>query len=416
MASPLMSPYTSDPDAAEAQFQQRQQAAQQTAAQQQAAQLQRTNLENQQAGNTQLAKTAAADAAQWGATPGYTGADNKGAAFGAQAPEFRQHMMDAYGPIADQVPGIVNQTQRSITGNPAVGLENLPAGAQAISNLDGEKVQIGSARDRVALENRARSLGIDPTGVDTASLNSSVAQAAGNTTIPSGVREELIRMGKWKEGMTPQQASDAFSNVNSGQIIPAHLVSTAREFSKQLQGNPTIREYAKVKDAYDNVESGFKNPQAGGFGDMSMIEGFQRMVNPGAAVRTQTMQNMQQAAGWLKQLDPSFQWDKAVQGDKLNPEARQRLYDLSKNILQNQQVKANRALAGARNAARSYGFPDPEGFVNNSLNEFVNEPEAATTAQPTSQYQSAIDWLGANPNDPKAAAVKAQLQKLGALK
>lgn len=113
-----------DPNVAEAQAQARHLAAQQGAAQQQQQQIQRTGLENQAAQHQILGQTAAADAARWANSPAYAGKD-----FQHLPTEARQHFVDAYGPIANQIPGVVNSAQRSVTGNPDIGIPAAPAGS-----------------------------------------------------------------------------------------------------------------------------------------------------------------------------------------------------------------------------------------------------------------------------------------------
>lgn len=70
-----------------------------------------------------LQQTMGADLAQWADAPEYRGQD-----YQHIAPEAKQHMLDAYGEIANEVPSAWNAAQRTTTGNPEIGIPVTPQG------------------------------------------------------------------------------------------------------------------------------------------------------------------------------------------------------------------------------------------------------------------------------------------------
>lgn len=186
--------------------------------------------------------------------------------------------------------------------------------------------------------------------------------------VPAAIRAEAIRMGididKKSAGEISKLMED--KQISDG-IIPPHLLPQAQSLARLVVAHPTLKHYPAIREAKEAVDAGLANPDAGGFSDMALIEGFQRMVNPGAAVRTSTMSNMKEAAGWLQQLDPSYQWSKATTGDKFTPEARARLHKLSDDIFARATKAAAPQLNGLKKIAKSYGISNPDAFIDNVL-------------------------------------------------
>lgn len=209
-------------------------------------------------------------------------------------------------------------------------------------------------------------------------------QAAKANQVPSNIRTQLINANRWKEGMTQEDAGNALDKFysESGRI-PDRYLTQATKMMASIPHNPILAPFAKQREAYDTMKSGFQHPESGGFGDMAMIEGFQRIVNPGAVVRQGTMDNMKAAAGWLQQLDPSFQWGNATIGDKLSPEARQRLMSLADANFAVSQRAAARELASKRQLAVQLGIPPEmaENFVNSVLSYVANDAGEQQPAQ-----------------------------------
>lgn len=276
-----------------------------------------------------------------------------------QAPaEVKQHVDDAYPGAVANAPRVWNNAVTQNTGTQVGVPITAPTTAQILhASSQGVEHTPGESSD------------------DLAAKVSLAAQARQNG-VPADLKSELGRMGKWQNGMTLEDAQQARDQgyVESG-MIPEKYQGAATKLMGQIAHNPILAPFAKQKEAYDTMKSGMANPEAGGFSDMALIEGFQRIVNPGAVVRQGTMDNMKSAAGWLQQFDPSFQWGKATIGDKLTPEARQRLMSLADANFASSQRTAARELASKRNLARMLGIPPQmtDNFVNSVLSYVAND-------------------------------------------
>jgi hypothetical protein len=93
-------------------------------------------------------------------------------------------------------------------------------------------------------------------------------------------------------------------------------VSTLRG---QYNGEQTVKDAAQVATAYRKIKSAANNPSAAG--DLSLIFGYMRMLDPGSTVREGEFANAQNSAGVPDQVKNAY--NKALKGERLNPNQRQ---------------------------------------------------------------------------------------------
>lgn len=296
-----------------------------------------------------LPGTMRVDALQWAAHPAY-----RAKAFSQVPGEVPSHFVDAYGDVAGNLADEWNKAQREVTGDQTIGI---PA-------------EIGGMQRAGAT-------------VDKSGNTQFHYQAEKPAAVPADIRSELIRLHAWKDGMTPEEAAEARDNayMSSG-MIPEKYMKQATTLIGQIQRHPVLAPFAKQKEAYETMKSGFENPQSGGFGDMAMIEGFQRIVNPGAVVRQQTMNQMLQAAGLGQYGSWDFLKNKLMNGDKLSPQVRQKLMSLAEDQFQTAHNTAARELYAKQRLAQRFGIPNPEEFVNSILNIVANDEQPGTPGTP----------------------------------
>lgn len=303
------------------------------------------------------------DIAQWmvpknfhreGADPSsaYETGNPYAAPFAQAAPEARQHVIDAYGPQGIQD---WNDMAKQVTGlTPETG------------------AQIAQARAHAAKAGMK--------GAATANLQDALDFVATAPQPPSAhVREAAVNMGVYKEGDSEEALMKKMEDkqLQTGEI-PERLRPTADKMAAGIVHDPILGPYAKQKAAYDTMKSGLEDSE-GGFSDMALIEGFQRIVNPGAVVRQATMNNMLHAAGLGQYGSWDFLVNKLQSGDKLSAENRQKLMRLADTEYTKATKSANRALAGLRTRARMEGIENPE-FVNNLVTYVGTSPDEAQPA------------------------------------
>lgn len=341
----------------------------------------------------QLSETMMGDIAASATHPALIGKDFS--TLSREQPDYVRSFYDRYGPAVSELPAGWNQTQRNVTGDPSIG-----------GGTSRELSQVRLTAAKLGIPG-AESMGIP----DLTEAIAKRQQEKVEQNVPRKTKEELVHLGKWKEGMTSEDAQDALEKgyLETGRI-PDRLIPAANSFASQLRKDVNITNFAKQKGAYDTMRSGFEKPDEGGFSDMALIEGFQRLVNPGAVVRQQTMNNMLAAAGIARYGNWDFLVNHIKQGNKLDDASRKRLMDLGEKEWKNAQRQAASSLAGARVQSRLYGFPD--NFVEAVL-PIVAQGEVNTGAPgPTGQPgpdPAAVEWLKNNPTDPRAAGIRKAL-------
>ena len=213
------------------------------------------------------------------------------------------------------------------------------------------------------------------------------------------LRKEASQMGINVNGLSEGDIAKAMEDKQiSDGIIPPHLLPVAQNISRMIINRPMLKDFIKVREAKDVVDSGYSNPDDHGFSDMAMIEGFQRIVNPGSIVRVQTIDQMQKAIGSIASKDPHFLWAQAIQGDKLTQTARDRIKHLADVNYQEKLARIEPYTSGIKGLAKSYGMKNPNAFVDNTM-RMANELSGIENAPqaPDARDQQALEWV----NDPK---------------
>ena len=111
-------------------------------------------------------------------------------------------------------------------------------------------------------------------------------------------RAEALRMAEYNSGaLTPKQNSIAIQLTNS------------------LKSNAAYTDMLDVATGLDGTRVGLS--QKTGFGDITAINSFQRMIDPGATVRSEDVVLLQSASGLFDKISVDYPLAKLKQGNKL---------------------------------------------------------------------------------------------------
>lgn len=109
-----------------------------------------------------------------------------------------------------------------------------------------------------------------------------------------------------------------------------------------------------VVNAYQRVEAAARQPSAAG--DLSLIFGYMKMLDPGSVVREGEFANAQNAAGIPDRI--SNLYNNALKGERLNPNQREQFVTEAKKLHDQSRARvANRTIEYA-DIASQYGY-DP---------------------------------------------------------
>jgi len=122
-----------------------------------------------------------------------------------------------------------------------------------------------------------------------------------------------------------------------------------------VQQNPLIKNAIDAKSSSEIILSSLS--ENNGFGDITAINAFQRMVDPGVAVREGDVTLLQSAIPRLRALGLTV--GNLVEGDKLTFQAREQLKQLAKKLANTRITSSQQAISDLREIAKDAGInPD----------------------------------------------------------
>lgn len=166
--------------------------------------------------------------------------------------------------------------------------------------------------------------------------------------------------------------------------------------SGQVKSHPAYTKMLDFENGLEAVETGLS--VGDGPGDITAINAFQRLVDPGVSVREGDVKLLQSASSWFARMNPSYWLEQLKTGAKLPPETRQQMQDLARKLyaarartyaervgdLFKQQAQAS----GVPYALVGRDFPVPD-YTNpqNNPNGFFNDPNRQPNNDPNRRPQ-----------------------------
>ena len=151
-------------------------------------------------------------------------------------------------------------------------------------------------------------------------------------------------------------------------------VSVYDKLYSNVQQNPLIKNAIDAKSSQQLVKTSLKEDT--GFGDIAAINAFQRMVDPGVAVREGDINLMQQAIPRLERMGLNIQgW---VVGDRLTKKGRSEMLSIANNLAASRISSGGQAIEDLRTSAKNAGI-DPDLIVRPI--EFEKKTEPATESK-----------------------------------
>ena len=116
---------------------------------------------------------------------------------------------------------------------------------------------------------------------------------------------------------------------DDGSLTPRQL-SQSLQMTNSLKGHPAYMDMSDIATGWQGVNVGLK--QNNGFGDITAINAFQRMVDPGATVREGDVHLLQSASSWMDTVLSRYPIDRLKRGDKLPAAVRERMRETAKAL------------------------------------------------------------------------------------
>lgn len=107
-------------------------------------------------------------------------------------------------------------------------------------------------------------------------------------------------------------------------------MSNALQLANSLKAHPAYADMSDIHTGWMGVQAGLA--QANGFGDVTAINAFQRMVDPGATVREGDVALLQSAASFKDKLLSEYPIEKLQTGAKLPKAVREQMRQVAENL------------------------------------------------------------------------------------
>jgi len=131
--------------------------------------------------------------------------------------------------------------------------------------------------------------------------------------------------------------------------------STALKLTNSLKSHPAYTDMQDIETGMQGVLSGLS--QKDGFGDITAINSFQRMVDPGATVRSEDVVLLQSASSIIQRILSEYPIERLTKGAKLPESVRQQMRKTSEDLYR-ARAKGYNEKVGAqyRKLAEAAGF------------------------------------------------------------
>jgi hypothetical protein len=143
--------------------------------------------------------------------------------------------------------------------------------------------------------------------------------------------------------------------MTPGGLTPRQM-SAATQLTNSLKSHPAYNDMVDIATGMQGVEVGLS--QDNGFGDITAINSMQRMVDPGATVRSEDVKLMQTASSFLARIAPSHVIAKLKTGDKLPPQVRDQMREVARQVYAARSAGYNKTVGDQyRKLAEAAGVP-----------------------------------------------------------
>jgi hypothetical protein len=136
----------------------------------------------------------------------------------------------------------------------------------------------------------------------------------------------------------------------------------------------------KLRDAYGLVQAAAKDPSAAG--DLSLIFAYMRTLDPNSVVREGEFATAQNAASVPDRVRNAY--NKALSGERLNPEQRKDFVNNAEKIYTQQKVGQDKLTGEYKKLANAYGLK--EGNIVTDYDTAPSAPTAKAGRPPLSSF------------------------------
>ena len=138
-----------------------------------------------------------------------------------------------------------------------------------------------------------------------------------------------------------EQQKLAAAQAGGGQLT-SKQISQALQMSNSLKSHPAYTDMLDIQTGLQGVITGLSAQN--GFGDITAINAFQRMVDPGATVRSEDVVLLQTGSGLVDKILSDYPIEKLREGDKLPQAVRDRMKQVALELYERRSGNYNQSV------------------------------------------------------------------------
>lgn len=291
---------------------------------------------------------------------------------------------------ADRRNNLINDIERTTKGFTSQLLAQPMA--EMITKPTDEAGALKSDREKLR-EYLLRKQGLDTKALFVPQLHQPKMSAPPIVKLPGELDDELKRAQI--DSLKARTGKALAPKAGNGASGPT-LNKSGTELRKEFNQLPQVKAYTDVDASFQKVQAAAKDPTAAG--DLSLIYGFMKMVDPGSSVKEGEFASAQNAGGVDDKLRALY--NNLKQGQRLTPEQRSDFVARAQQMYAAHVQQLNDAGTRYGDIAKRAGV-DPEDVIVHPRK--LEGADVGTNAHP--QDSEAVKWAKANPDDPRSAAI-----------
>jgi len=203
----------------------------------------------------------------------------------------------------------------------------------------------------------------------------------GEVSVDDSVLESTTDLSRAKDAgeYTPERKNYEFAQENKDyqdaktaedeKKVKADNFKNEQDLRKEYTSSPVYKRYDDVRASYDRIQTGAERDS--GAGDMGVIFGYMKMLDPGSVVREGEFATAENSAGipdYVRNL-----YNKAVSGERLTPEQRQEFVGASHSLYAKETGKVEELNQRYTDIATTHGFEPSRIIVTPKIYEGSGE-------------------------------------------
>ena len=140
-------------------------------------------------------------------------------------------------------------------------------------------------------------------------------------------------------------------NVGAGGLTPSQQITVASGLRDDVRVDPDVKDFIAIRDGYQRVKTG--STLNSGPGDLALIFGYMKMLDPTSVVREQEFSNAEQAVGLVQKYQNVP--DRFVRGTRLTEEGRKFFVQAAEQLYNAKKTSYDSAIKFYNDTASAYG-------------------------------------------------------------